>query len=115
MSIQLEAWHLISLAVSLAGANAAAIRWGRDREAKALDERFHAIERERARDAERHHKLERELLLLKAELPMSYVQRADYIRGQSVIESKLDSLAKKLESLQVNTAAFLNTQGGHLR
>ena len=126
MSIQLEAWHLISLAVTLFGANAAAVRWGRDREAKGLDERFRALERlldkrfstleaSRASDAEHRHKLERELLQMKADLPLHYVRREDYIRGQSVIEAKLDALGSKLEVVQMGTNAFLNTQGGTLR
>ncbi|MDF6001947.1 hypothetical protein P4050_30630 [Pseudomonas aeruginosa] len=35
---------------------------------------------------------------LKAELPIQYVRREDYIRGQSVIEAKLDGLAVKLKT-----------------
>ena len=126
MSIQLEAWHLISLAVTLFGANAAAVRWGRDREAKGLDERFHALERlldkrfstleaGHASDAEQRYKLEREVMQMKADLPLYYVRREDYIRGQSVIEAKLDALASKMETVQMGTAAFLNTQGVPLR
>ncbi|HBO0115257.1 TPA: hypothetical protein L4A45_006184, partial [Pseudomonas aeruginosa] len=42
-----------------------------------------------------------ELMSLKAELPFQYVLRDDYIRGQSVIEMKLDSLATKLENAQL--------------
>jgi len=37
-------------------------------------------------------KLERELLELKADLPMSYVRREDFIRFDVVINSKLDKL-----------------------
>ncbi|HGJ5883695.1 hypothetical protein [Arsenophonus sp.] len=36
--------------------------------------------------------LEREFLTFKAELPIQYVRREDYVRGQTVIESKLDAL-----------------------
>jgi len=45
--------------------------------------------------------MEREMLQLKADLPLQYVRRDDYIRGQSVIESKLDALASKLEVAQL--------------
>ena len=46
-------------------------------------------------------RIEREMLLFKAELPVHYVRREDYIRGQSVIEAKLDGLAMKLENAQL--------------
>ena len=38
---------------------------------------------------------------LKAELPVAYVRRDDYIRGQSVLEAKLDGLATKIENAQL--------------
>lgn len=43
-------------------------------------------------------KLQRDLLVLRAELPEKYVRREDYVRGQSIIESKLDALAMRLEN-----------------
>lgn len=46
-------------------------------------------------------RVERELLALKADLPVHYVRRDDYIRGQSVIEAKLDGLGVKLENVQL--------------
>ncbi|MEO1902622.1 MAG: hypothetical protein ABGX87_12770 [Alcanivorax sp.] len=49
-------------------------------------------------------KVERDLLELKADLPEKYVRREDHIRGQSLIESKLDGLAMKLENLQLREA-----------
>lgn len=58
------------------------------------DDRFRRIESDsRAR--------EREVLQLKADLPISYVRREDYVRGQTVIEAKLDALAIKLENMQL--------------
>ncbi len=48
--------------------------------------------------------LEKDVLLLKADLPLAYVRREDYIRNQTVIESKLDSIASKLEVLQIQGA-----------
>lgn len=52
-------------------------------------------------DAGQWQRVERELLNLKAELPLHYVRREDYIRGQSVIEAKLDGLGTKLENAQL--------------
>jgi hypothetical protein len=45
--------------------------------------------------------LEREFLIHKAELPNKFVAREDYIRGQTVIEAKLDAVAQKLENVQI--------------
>ncbi len=44
--------------------------------------------------------VEKDLLRLRAELPVDYVRREDWIRNQTVIEAKLDGLATKLESLK---------------
>lgn len=42
-------------------------------------------------------KLERDFLDWKAEIPVQYVRREDYIRGQTVLEAKMDALYSKLE------------------
>jgi hypothetical protein len=44
----------------------------------------------------------------KADLPLNYVRREDYIRGQTVIEAKLDALYNKLEVVQ-----YRHTGGHH--
>jgi hypothetical protein len=49
-------------------------------------------------------KLETDFLNWKAELPLQYVRREDYVRGQTVIESKIDSVMSKLEILQIQGA-----------
>lgn len=66
---------------------------------KHWDTKFAALEK--AADDERlmWRKLERELMDLKAELPLSYVRREDQIITQSRIEAKIDSLALRLESI----------------
>lgn len=45
--------------------------------------------------------LERDFLEWKAELPLNYVRREDYIRGQTVLEAKMDALYSKLEVVQL--------------
>ncbi|PTQ68145.1 hypothetical protein [Pseudomonas sp. GV071] len=84
---------------------------------KRLDERFSAQETARKeasqvwegnfekvlsrqdKDAEALRRLENEFLRFKGELPLEYVRREDWVRGQSVIEAKLDGLALKFENL----------------
>ena len=46
-------------------------------------------------------KLEREFLQFQADMPFRYIARDDYIRGQTVIEAKLDAVAEKLEKVQI--------------
>ena len=36
---------------------------------------------------------------MKADLPLAYVRREDFVRNQSVIEAKLDGLALRIENL----------------
>jgi len=47
---------------------------------------------------------EKDLLLMRGDLPNLYVRREDYIRGQTVIESKLDAVYSKLELVQIQGA-----------
>lgn len=82
-----------------------------------LDERFAAMEAARA-EAGKHwdlkfrgleqsaegieqewRRIERDVLTLKADLPLHYVRREDYVRNQTVIEAKIDGLAIKLENI----------------
>lgn len=43
-------------------------------------------------------RLEREIMQLKADLPVQYVRREDWVRGQSVLEAKFDGLAARIEN-----------------
>lgn len=72
-----------------------------------MDSRFTSLENAMAKGNEESLRIERELMTLKAELPNSYVRREDYIRNQSVIESKIDGLAIRIEN------AILRGGNGH--
>lgn len=67
---------------------------------KRLNERFEALELARRESETGWAKLEREFLEFRGELPLHYVRRDDYLRGQAVIEAKLDALYNKIELLQ---------------
>jgi hypothetical protein len=62
------------------------------------DTRFGVLEKAAHEEAGQWRRVERELMELKTELPLNYVRREDYIRGQSVIEAKLDGLALRIEN-----------------
>ena len=123
MQVTLDLWHVISLAVSFFGASAAAGKLLLSQTQRHLDTRFTAQETARAANHDQvsrrldsmeeaarsemgnWQRIERDLLKLQADMPLHYVRREDYIRGQSVIESKLDGLALKIENVQLRTAA----------
>lgn len=46
-------------------------------------------------------KLENDFLKWRGDMPIEYVRREDYVRGQSVIELKLDALFNELKNAQI--------------
>ena len=66
----------------------------------ALDIRFKALEKFIGDEGDGWRKVERELLELKAALPLQYLRREDAIRQEVVIHSKLDALAAKIDALR---------------
>lgn len=119
MTLQIEVGHLIGLVTAVLGGYWALAKIVVGQSQRHLDARFKAqaeanaanhqqltarlegIEVVNRDEANQWRRVERELLSLKADLPMHYVRREDYIRGQSVIEAKLDALGSKLEAAQL--------------
>jgi len=66
-----------------------------------LNKRLGGIEMANREEVSQWQRMEREFLTLKADLPLHYVRREDYIRGQSVLEAKLDGLGMKIENAQL--------------
>lgn len=56
------------------------------------------IKREAGAAKDKADEVERNLLRLIADLPLAYVRREDWVRGQTVIEAKLDALAAKFDA-----------------
>jgi hypothetical protein len=50
--------------------------------------------------AEQNQSIERQILELKADLPLNYVRKEDFIRHEVVINTKLDRLRDLIESLR---------------
>jgi hypothetical protein len=123
MLITLELSQIITLGLALAGGIAGFGKLLLSQFEKRLRERFaeqdkaraagqsalreifeqHMIEERKNSDALQS--LERDFLRFQAELPLHYVRREDYVRGQTVIEAKLDALYNKLEIVQLKGAA----------
>jgi hypothetical protein len=64
-----------------------------------LTERLDALNKMLKEDASQWHRIERELLTLKAELPVHYVRREDYIQAIATILAKLEAMAIRFENL----------------
>lgn len=100
MTLQVEFWQLAGFLLSFLGFVGGIARWmfskAEDRQAA----RFTSLERALQQSASNWGELEKEFMRFRAELPLNYVRREDYIRGQTVIEAKLDALYNKLEVVQ---------------
>lgn len=108
MTLQLEAYQFLMLLITIFGGVIGMVKviWARIE--KSLNQNFTTIEKQladvasqAAKGQEEIRALERQFLEFKAEMPRMYVAREDYIRGQTVIEAKLDAVAAKLETVQI--------------
>ena len=79
--------------VTLVGLNLGAIRWLLMRDEVELGKRITDIKRD-GTDFSRN--LERELLHLKAMLPVEYVRREDWIRFSATLDAKMDGLREEM-------------------
>lgn len=122
MNVQIELWALITFLVGLLVSFFGTVwAFGKILMAqldKRLTERFEGQEKSR-KEAQEHwdrqfaaiekskgnwERVERDFLSWKADLPLQYVRREDYIRNQTVIEAKLDAVALKIENIQLKGA-----------
>jgi bacterioferritin (cytochrome b1) len=117
MNGQLELWHLVLLALSILGGYWALTKIIASQFQRSLDERFEAqaaalkaqadqlnqrldvLDAASKQDVGQWQRVERELLNLKAELPLHYVRREDYVQAVATIMSKLDSMALRFENI----------------
>ena len=84
------------LFIAMLGGFAGIGKWLLGQFQRRIDDRFALL----AEDTKQWRHLERDLLSLRAELPQHYVRREDYIRGQSVLEAKMDALYSKMETVR---------------
>lgn len=73
-----------------------------------LNTRLNTLDASAKTDTGQWQRVERELLTLKADMPIHYVRREDYIRGQSTLEAKVDGVGMKLENALLRAAAKSN-------
>ena len=127
MTLQVDFLWFVGMLLAFFGACATAGKLLLGQTQKHLDEKFEAQEKARTEnhaalsgrldsiestskeEANQWQRIERDFLRFQADLPVHYVRREDYIRGQSVIEAKLDGLATRLENVQLRSII----QGGN--
>ena len=104
MMIEMPAWQLLSVGVAVLGGFAGLVKLlllqterRLDQRNAVMDDRFNAL----AKDSDRLRSVEISFERLRADLPLHYVRREDYVRNQTVIEAKLDALALRLENVQL--------------
>lgn len=99
MIVQIEPVHLFWFTViglSLLGAAAGVGRWLISQSQLKTDAQVTRL----VEDSRQWERVEMSLMELRIELPERYVRREDYIRGQTVIETKIDRVFEQLENLR---------------
>lgn len=97
MEMTLPLWQMISLAVTLLGAFAGLVKLLLLQVERRIDEQLVRI----GQESKGWRQVERDVMELRAELPERYVRREDYIRGQTVIEAKLDAINAEVKMVQL--------------
>lgn len=90
-------WRVVSILIGLiAGWSLviiATVRWVMGRTLSQYDRYFNE-------QSDKNHKIEKDILRLRAELPVEYVRKEDHIRFETVITAKLDALGCMIETLK---------------
>lgn len=96
MTLSLDLWQVISLLVTLVGAFFGIGKMLLGQFSRRIEERLGELSEE----SKNWRVLEIKLAEQRAHMSEHYVRREDYIRGQSVIEAKLDAVFTKMEQLK---------------
>jgi hypothetical protein len=73
--------------------NAGTVKWLFERHEGAIGQQLASLKRE---GSDFSHEIERQMLKLKAQLPLEYVRREDWIRFSSTLDAKLDAMRAEL-------------------
>jgi hypothetical protein len=106
VNLQLEFWHLITLVITLIGAFFGLFKTLMSQQLNHIDAAFEAqnkrltkIEEANREEANNWQRAERELLMLKADLPLNYVRREDYAQTMATIMARLDGITLRFENI----------------
>lgn len=117
MTVTVDFWHLVGLLGAFLVFAAGAGKLLLDQSQRHLDERFSTQEAARALQAAQlsarldgleqvnrdetvqWQRVEREILQLKADLPLNYVRREDYVQALATIMARLDAINMRFENI----------------
>ncbi len=106
MAFTLDLWQAISFVVVLIGAFFALVKMLLQQQLKSIHQGFEAqnkrldkIEEASKDESNNWQRVEREILLLKADLPINYVRREDYVQAIATIMAKLDAMSMRFENI----------------
>jgi hypothetical protein len=97
MEVTSPMWQSIVMGMTLVGMVGGLVKLLFIQFGQRMDERLKDISNE----AQGWRQVERDVMELRAELPERYVRREDYIRGQTVIEAKLDAINAEVKMVQL--------------
>ncbi|MBE0128174.1 MULTISPECIES: hypothetical protein [Citrobacter] len=100
MTLQVEFWTVVGFLITFLSFIGGIAKWLFSKAEERQAARFASLEQSLLQSSSNWGDLEKEFMRFQAELPLNYVRREDYIRGQTVIEAKLDALYNKLELVQ---------------
>lgn len=103
-------WGVVSVLVGVAMAWGGVLLWAvkvlldrnqrhSDRSFELINERFEELKKDTEAESKQWQRIERDLLELRADMPLNYVRREDWIRFSSVIDAKQDTLNEKINRL----------------
>lgn len=103
-------WQVVSVLVGVAMGWTVVLLWAvkvlldrnlhhSDKSFGLMDDRFEELKKETKKESEQWQRIERDLLELRADMPLNYVRREDWIRFSSVIDAKQDTLNEKINRL----------------
>ena len=111
MTLTIDFWQLVGLLITGLGAlwgvvkaEAAQAQRHQDATHAQLIARLDTIEQSNRQEAGNWQRMEREILQLKAELPLNYVRREDYVQAVATIMAKLDAMSMRFENILLRRA-----------
>lgn len=106
MVFEVTLGNAITLVALVVAAMWAVFKLAGRRQEQRLDERFDALDKAlllitdgQSRNAADMARLERDFLHLKADLPLNYVLREDYVQAVAMIMAKLDGISLRFENI----------------
>ena len=83
MTLQVEFWTVVSFLLTFMGFVGGLAKWLFSKTEERQAARFASLEQALQQSASNWGELEKEFMRFKADLPLNYVRREDYIRGQT--------------------------------